>query len=304
MKYPNHIILDFTFNTKNFWNRASLYWVNTYKNLKNLTFLNFMNLTNYDSLSQSLSSNSLQSLKIVNTFSFKIAHRYLRFLKQQHNNILAFSALFNLFNINFLRKEKIYTKLKYSRCPQYDMVSGGLAALFAGFLGFLIQEKFGLELLDSGDFYIAFMYGVFICFSIRPLLKILSVENPIYNVFSFKNIFVFFFNLFLLSIKSVNFFFSKYFFFSPFSLDLTLKWLHNDRRLQGISLLFTDPDYAQRVWKSFPRDANEPVPEIPYEELDADEKHQVDMYPIWLKRFEEWDRAYIRKLKKNLKKKP
>ena len=72
--------------------------------------------------------------------------------------------------------------------------------------------------------------------------------------------------------------------------------------MQGISLLFTDPDYAQRVWKSFPRDANEPVPEIPYEELDADEKHQVDMYPIWLKRFEEWDRAYIRKLKKNLKK--
>jgi hypothetical protein len=57
-----------------------------------------------------------------------------------------------IFDINFLRKEKIYTKLKYSRVPQYDLVSGGAAAIFAGFLGFLITEKFGLELLDSGDF--------------------------------------------------------------------------------------------------------------------------------------------------------
>jgi hypothetical protein len=30
-----------------------------------------------------------------------------------------------MFNINFLRKERLYTKLKYSRCPQYDIVSGG-----------------------------------------------------------------------------------------------------------------------------------------------------------------------------------
>jgi hypothetical protein len=51
-----------------------------------------------------------------------------------------------------MRKEKIYTKLKYSRVPQYDAVSGGSAAILAGFLGYLITEKFGLELLDSGDF--------------------------------------------------------------------------------------------------------------------------------------------------------
>jgi len=37
----------------------------------------------------------------------------------------------------------MYTKLKYSRVPQYDIVSGGSAALLAGFLGFLISEKFG-----------------------------------------------------------------------------------------------------------------------------------------------------------------
>jgi hypothetical protein len=77
-----------------------------------------------------------------------------------------------LFDINFLRKDKIYTKLKYSRCPQYDIVSGGWAALFAGLVGFLISEKFGIELVDSGDFYTVFMYGVFACFSLRPLLRI------------------------------------------------------------------------------------------------------------------------------------
>jgi hypothetical protein len=64
------------------------------------------------------------------------------------------------------------------------MVSGGIAALFAGFLGFLITEKFGLELLDSGDFYIAFMYAVFICFSVRPFLRILSIDNQAYSIIS------------------------------------------------------------------------------------------------------------------------
>ena len=56
----------------------------------------------------------------------------------------------------------MYTKLKYSRSPQSDIVSGGVAALFAGFLGFLISEKFGIELVDSGDFYTFFMYIVFL----------------------------------------------------------------------------------------------------------------------------------------------
>ena len=54
------------------------------------------------------------------------------------------------------------------------MVSGGMAALFSAFLGFLIAEKFGLELLDSGDFYIAFMYGVFVVFALRPFLKLVD----------------------------------------------------------------------------------------------------------------------------------
>jgi hypothetical protein len=85
----------------------------------------------------------------------------------------------NLININFLRKEKLYTKLKYSRSPAYDIVSGGAAAIFAGFLGFLVSEKFGFELVDSGDFYFLTMYIVFICFSVRPLL---TVSDPTKSV--------------------------------------------------------------------------------------------------------------------------
>lgn len=86
-------------------------------------------------------------------------------LDAEPNALTFFSK--KLFDINFLKKEKIYTKLKYSRVPQYDIVSGGSAALLAGFLGFLICEKFGFELLDSGDFYFLFMYIVFLSFSFK-----------------------------------------------------------------------------------------------------------------------------------------
>jgi hypothetical protein len=89
---------------------------------------------------------------------------------EQSNSSL--NTWFSLVNINFLRKERLYTKLKYSRSPAYDIVSGGAAALLAGFLGFLISEKFGYELVDSGDFYYLFMYVVFLVFSIRPLLTV------------------------------------------------------------------------------------------------------------------------------------
>ena len=96
---------------------------------------------------------------------------------------------FNSININFLRKERLYTKLKYSRSPAYDIVSGGAAALFAGLLGFLVSEKFGFELVDSGDFYYVFMYGVFISFSIRPILVTIKRDRSIMNIISPINIF-------------------------------------------------------------------------------------------------------------------
>jgi hypothetical protein len=88
--------------------------------------------------------------------------------------------------LNYIRKERLYTKLKYSRSPAYDIVSGGAAALLAGFLGFLISEKYGFELADSGDFYYLFMYAVFFCFSFRPLLASIGSSDSIKDIFSLK----------------------------------------------------------------------------------------------------------------------
>ena len=90
-------------------------------------------------------------------------------------------------DINFLKKEFVFTKLKYSRCPQYDSVSGGLAALFAGFIGFLISEKFGIELVDSGDFYFALMYALFIGFISHLLTRLISTDSSFSLPFSLNH---------------------------------------------------------------------------------------------------------------------
>jgi hypothetical protein len=104
-------------------------------------------------------------------------------------------SIFNLININFLRKEYSYTKLKYSRSPAYDIVSGGAAAMFAGFLGFLISEKFGLELVDSGDFYYIIMYLIFVCFIIRIFLNIFTLKKPFIKFNSYKIIYNFYISI-------------------------------------------------------------------------------------------------------------
>ena len=104
-------------------------------------------------------------------------------------------------NINFLRKERLYTKLKYSRSPAYDIVSGGSAAILAGFLGFLISEKFGFELVDSGDFYYLFMYAVFACFFIRPLLTTASYNMSLFEVFSIRPLIKYMIQLFIISTR-------------------------------------------------------------------------------------------------------
>lgn len=85
---------------------------------------------------------------------------------------LIVTNLENIFNINFIRKEKTYTKLKYSRTPAYDIISGGVAVIFAGFLAFLISEKFGLELGDSADFFFVVIYLILFLFPIRMLMKL------------------------------------------------------------------------------------------------------------------------------------
>lgn len=128
------------------------------------------------------------------------------FFKTTKTNVLynTTNDLFQLVNINFLRKERLYTKLKYSRSPAYDIVSGGAAALLAGFIGFLISEKYGFELVDSGDFYYLFMYGVWLTFSLKPLLTSISLQNSIYTLFSLQFSLNFYKTLFFLIIRKVK----------------------------------------------------------------------------------------------------
>lgn len=114
------------------------------------------------------------------------------------------SLLPSMININFLRKERLYTKLKYSRSPAYDIVSGGAAALLAGFIGFLISEKYGFELVDSGDFYYLFMYLVFLSFSVRPLLTSVHYSEGVFKTLSIRFVleyYVLIFHFFLMKIK-------------------------------------------------------------------------------------------------------
>lgn len=113
--------------------------------------------------------------------------------------------LYPLVNIHFIKKERLYTKLKYSRSPAYDIVSGGAAALLAGFMGFLISEKYGFELVDSGDFYYLFMYIVFLAFSIRPLLISIDLRYNFYQIFSlrlFRDFYLVLLYLFFYNFKS------------------------------------------------------------------------------------------------------
>ena len=86
----------------------------------------------------------------------------------------------------------------------YDIVSGGSAALLAAFLGFLISEKYGFEMVDSGDFYFLFMYLVFISFSVRPLLTTLDSSDSASSIFSLKPVATYFLNLVYLLLKKLK----------------------------------------------------------------------------------------------------
>ena len=117
------------------------------------------------------------SYMYINLSSNQYNQRNIKYLLTRYNltdktTNLPLNTWFNTININFLRKERLYTKLKYSRSPAFDIVSGGAAALLAAFIGFLISEKFGYELVDSGDFYFLFMYLVFVSFALRPLITV------------------------------------------------------------------------------------------------------------------------------------
>lgn len=156
--------------------------LNKYRTTKvNKFFFKKLNLKIKNNAPYSQNSFMLINDLIVNPKSkynnFSISRMIYKFSFNKSESRLTHFFFKNLFDINFLRKEKIYTKLKYSRVPQYDTASGASAALLAGFLGFLICEKFGFELLDSGDFYFLFMYFVFLSFFFKLFIKIISFEN-------------------------------------------------------------------------------------------------------------------------------
>jgi len=162
-------------------------------------------------------------IKLKYTKLFKFSNKTMRYRRKRYSNAIIKSRLskvkfvrlrsfFNIFDFSFLRKEKRYTKLKYSRSPQYDIVSGGVAALFSAFIGFLISEKFGIELVDSGDFYTFFMYIVFITFSLRPLLRVTSKFDTTVSFLSISPIWelsitygVFVVNAFMALLTSISF---------------------------------------------------------------------------------------------------
>lgn len=191
MRYPNHIILDLKkIDKKNpLTSFKGIYWADSYLKLTRVA---------YRFLFAILSKSSKVKIKSIKRRRGLINLISLNFVRT------GFNVLWPILDINFIKCEKLYTKLKYSRSPQYDIVSGGVAALFAGFLGFLISEKFGIELVDSGDFYIFFMYCVFFTFSFRPLIRILSKECDLWNLFSYKFGLNFFSNLLLSFFKSLK----------------------------------------------------------------------------------------------------
>lgn len=240
MKFPNHISLDFK---NSLLINSHKYWVLSYfKNINN--YLVFSENFYFNKTFFLVKKNLLLNDLIKNQKKFTVIFLYSNFSKKiykskknillskstfknllisdtSYNSNSKFSILkalsspfqnktnkiWSLFNINFLKKERMYTKLKYSRTPQYDIVSGGTAAIFAGFLGFLICEKFGFELIDSGDFYFLFMYVVFFSFFGRIFFKLMNQLKSSWSIISLKWLFLFYQNLVVLLIKFFRSFF-------------------------------------------------------------------------------------------------
>lgn len=222
MRVPNHIILTFNDTSKlnSNWLLRFLFQKNTLNVVNDFVHLNKLlkpkNLHWYHAL-KDIPSHSLVSGKNFDKLTFDHQPNIIKkpinerfFFYNTFSKIFSFfkkhttkTSLFsdpshNLININFLRKERLYTKLKYSRSPAYDIVSGGSAALLAGFIGFLISEKYGFEMVDSGDFYYLFMYLVFLSFSLRPLLTAFDLRYNFLQLFSLKIFTDFYLSLFYL----------------------------------------------------------------------------------------------------------
>jgi len=210
MRYPKHLILDFeNKKVKN----TNYYWIiNFINNFEKspLFFLENRKIIGFSSSEQKLKNKINKILKIKESGSnnfwkninkgkeeeqFSKSIRYfLKFKTTKKNS----NTWYQNININFLIKERLYTKLKYSRSPAYDIVSGGSAALLAGFLGFLVSEKYGIELVDSGDFYYLIMYLGILCFAVRPLVVTADTFKGFINLFSIFEVVIFYKNILIL----------------------------------------------------------------------------------------------------------
>lgn len=192
MRLANHIILNFE---KVQLENNSFYWASSFLSQKN-TPLFLRNLDNVSIAKHFFKKPSNDIKRLTLKSSFEETNLGLNKTIQELGRLdeatcYSNSTLHNSVNLNFLRKERAYTKLKYSRTPGYDIVSGGSAVLLAGFLGFLVSEKFGIELVDSGDFYYLWMYIVFLCFSVRPLLVTSSEDQSFFTLLSIRYLIVF-----------------------------------------------------------------------------------------------------------------
>lgn len=190
MRYPHHIILDVTKSSQE---STTQYWVNTYKPSLSRNYYYNTTLRVVKSIEPALKSITTTHYSTT-SLNQRLKSLYTSTGSQASSRYTS-SLLWSLFDVNFMKREKIYTKLKYSRSPAYDIVSGGVAAMFAGFIGFLISEKFGIELVDSGDFYIFFMYCVFGFFSLRPLVKIASRTQTFWHILTYKFLVNYFYTL-------------------------------------------------------------------------------------------------------------
>ena len=175
MKYQTQLVVKQT---------QEIFFISLHPTVR-VTYLNKKGLTRLTNIKLKL--RVLSKRKNLKMRYKKILRTNVNFRSQLVEGAYTYKSLgnvFNLFDCSFLKKNKLYSKLKYSRSPQYDIVSGGVAALFSAFIGFLISEKFGIELVDSGDFYVLFMYIVFVSFSFRPLFRIVCRFEKATKAFS------------------------------------------------------------------------------------------------------------------------
>lgn len=95
-----------------------------------------------------------------------------------------FSSVLILDENDSLRKLQIpHNKLKYTRTPSFDIVSGGIAALFSAFLGAMICDKFGMELLDSADFFTLYIFCISVLLPLNAILSVVIITDESYPSF-------------------------------------------------------------------------------------------------------------------------